>query len=72
MSFMSNAHLEFLEEEGNTAVSEQTPRPNRYMFEDGRGRETLLIDGTLSTEPEESLTMDSGRASMTTAFNARS
>ena len=72
MSFMSNAHLEFLEE-GNTTVLEQTPRPNRYMFEseDSRGPETLLLDGALSTEPE-SLSMDSGRNSMTTASNARS
>ena len=74
MNFMSNAHLEFLGEgeEGNNALSEQTPRPNRYVFQT---EGTLLIDEKSSTEPE-SLTMDlsgSSRVSMTaSASNTRS
>lgn len=62
MNFMSNAHLEYLEEgeEGNNTLLEQmTPRPNRYVFQ----REgALLIDEKSSTEPE-SFTMDSGGSS---------
>lgn len=62
MNFMSNAHLEFLEdgEEGNNnTLSEQTPRPNRFAFQkDG----AILVDENLSTEPEP-LTTDSGRSS---------
>ena len=58
MNFMSNAHLEFLEEgeEGNYTLSEQTPRPNRFVFEK---EGAFLVDENLSTEPE-SLTTDSG------------
>lgn len=52
----SNAHLEA--EEGNMTVSDQTPRPNRYTFEE-RGEETVLVEGKWSMEPE-SLIMDSG------------
>lgn len=35
MNFMSNAHLEFLEdaEDGSNSVLERTPRPNQYAFE---------------------------------------
>ncbi|KAF8813021.1 hypothetical protein BYT27DRAFT_7181978 [Phlegmacium glaucopus] len=63
MNFMSNAHLEhWEEEEGNTTVSEQTPRPNRYALEDSasvfEGEEPLLADGKMSEEPGL-LTMDS-------------
>jgi hypothetical protein len=63
MNFMSNAHLESLEEgeEGNDPLSEQTPRPNRYMFQ-REERTFLLVDEKSSTEPE-SLTMDSGGSS---------
>ena len=69
MNFMSNAHLEFLEEgeEGNNTLSEQTPRPDRYVFQ---SEETLLIDEKSSTEPE-SFIMDSSGSS-TSASNARS
>ena len=70
MNFMSNAHLESLEEgeEGNNALLEQTPRPNRYVFP----REgTFLVDGKSSTEPE-SLTMDSVGSSRVSASNTRS
>jgi hypothetical protein len=75
MNFMSNAHLELLEEgeeEGNDTFSEQTPRPNRYVFQKEEG--TLLVDEKLSAEPE-SLTMDSGgipKVSMTTTFASKS
>ena len=53
----SNAHLEH-GEEGNTTVSDQTPRPNRYTFEE-REEEIVLVEGKWSMEPE-SLIMDSG------------
>jgi len=62
MNFLSNAHLEHSEEEeGNTTISEQTPRPNRYTLEDSpsvfeRGK-LLRVNGKLSDEPE-SLTVD--------------
>ena len=59
MNFMSNAHLEFLEdgEEGNDTLSEQTPRPNRYVFQKEEG--TFLVDDTPIIEPG-SLTMKLG------------
>jgi hypothetical protein len=70
MNFMSNAHLEFLEEgeDRHNSLSEQTPRPNRYVFQ---REETLLIDEKSSTEPE-SLIMDSGESSRVSASNTRS
>ena len=75
MNFMSNSHLESLEEgeEGNGTLSERTPRPNHYLFEK---EGTFLVDENLSAEPE-SLAMDLGgssRASMmtTSASNTRS
>ena len=68
MNFMSNAHLEFLEEgEGNNTLSDQTPRLNRYVFQ---SEGTLLIDEKSSTEPE-SFIMDSSGSS-TSASNTRS
>jgi len=76
LSFTSNAHLEFLERE-DTSFSDRTPRPNRYMFEDIQGmserKDTLLVDGKMSTEPE-SLIMDSGssRVSKTHTSSTRS
>ena len=67
LSFTSNAHLEFLEQE-DTSFSDRTPRPNRYMFEDiqgmSGGKDTLPVDGKMSTEPE-SLIMDSGSSRVT-------
>ena len=60
MNFMSNSHLEFLEEgeEWNNTSSEQTPRLNHYMFQ----REGSLLDEKSYTDPE-SLTMDVGGSS---------
>lgn len=76
MSFMSNAHLEFLNK-GNTTVSEQTPRPNQ--FGDGQGvfegkQPQFLVDKELNAEPESS-TLDSGgssRVSMSSGLSSRS
>lgn len=75
MSFMSNAHLEFLEE---VAGKEMTSLSNRFMFEDSQGvfegEETLLVDGKLSTEPQL-LTVDSSgnsRVSKPSASSPRS
>ena len=61
MNFMSNAHLEFLEEgeEGNNTITDQTPRPNRYAFQ---GEGNLLVEDKSSAEPE-SLITDSGGCS---------
>ena len=72
MNFMSNAHLESLEEgEGNDPLFEQTPRPNRYMFQEEEGT-FLPVDEKSSTEPG-SLTMDSGGSSkVTSTSNTRS
>ena len=61
MNFMSNAHLEFLEEgeDRNNFLLEQTPRPNDYVFQ---GEGTLLVDEKSYAIPE-SLTMDSSGSS---------
>ena len=72
-NFMSKAHIDFLEEgeEWNNTFSEQTPRPNHYVFQsDG----TLLVDEKSSVEPE-SLTMNSvgsSRVSVTTTSASKS